>query len=54
MILWHVKYCLTINHKKLVLLPVENKYIDFQNLKRLTKRSFIMYCDFECVSDTFN
>ena len=45
----HVKSCLIISHTKSVLLPEENKYVNFQNFERLTKASFIIYGDFECV-----
>ena len=39
-----VKNCLSSNH--MVLLPEENKYINFQNFKRLTKVSSIINGDF--------
>ena len=45
----HVKNCLAINHVKSVLLPEENEYVNFQNVKRLTKALFIIYGDFKYV-----
>ena len=39
----HVKNCLAINHKKLVLLLIEGQYVNFQNFKRLNKAPFIIY-----------
>ena len=46
---YHVKNYLAINHTKSILLPEENEYANFQNFKRLTQVSFIIYWDFECV-----
>ena len=44
----HLKNCLAINHKKLVLLPERiRKYVNFQNFKRLAKVPFIKNCNFE-------
>ena len=44
-----IKNCLVINHRKSVFLPEENKFVNFQNFKRLIKAPFIIYGDFECV-----
>ena len=43
----HVKNGLAINHTKLVLLPEQNEYVNFQNFKRLAKALLIKNCNFE-------
>ena len=45
----HVKHCLAINHTKSVSFLEENEYLNFENVKILIKKPFIMYGDFECV-----
>ena len=45
----YTKNYLVIYYTKSALLPEERAYINFQNFKRLTKASFIIYGDFEYV-----
>ena len=45
----HVKYYLAISHIKLVLLPEEGQYVNFENFKKLIKAPFIIFGDFGCV-----
>ena len=45
----HVKNYLAINHRKSVLRPEENGYVNFQTFQRLIKAPFIISVRFECV-----
>ena len=45
----HVKHWLAINHTKSNLLPEEYEYVNFEYLKRLTKRPFIIFGDFKFI-----
>ena len=46
---YHAKNCLAVTHTKSVILPEKTEYVNFQNSRRLTKASFIICRDFECI-----
>ena len=50
----HTKNCLSINHKRSVLLGEQGSYISLRNLKRLIKALFIIYGDFEYIIPHLN
>ena len=49
-----IKIFVAINHTKKVMPCEENAHIRFQNFKRLLKVPFIMYANFEIITDNKN